>query len=246
MDIKEAAHNDAAAPPASEPGTARRGLLAAGLSGAAASLLPWLSGRAAATDTTTGGTATADTTAGSTAGTGATTAATDAPTTTTTPPRKPNAADIAVLGFLQTVELTIRDLYDIALNAKVFTDITQEDIATIRQAHNGYQQSISGLIGRAAPNHRSDALFKKLQGNFKGDAKTVAKAYATLENAAVATHTDALGKILATDAAALIASILVVEARHATLLHQFGGDTKLADRLADDGVAISSADYPVS
>ena len=244
MDIMEAAQTDAAAQPEAEPGTARRRLLAAGVSGAAAALLPWLAGRAAATDTTTSGTAGGATAAtGGTSGSTATTAA--ATTTTTTPPRKPDAADIAVLGFLQTIELTVRDLYDIALGAQVFTDLTQEDIATIRQAHNNYQQSISGLIGRQAPNHRSDALYKAWQGKFKGDAATIAKAYASLENAAVATHVDGLSKLLSTDAAALIASILVVEARHATLLHQIAGQKNLADQLADDGAAISSDTYPV-
>jgi len=196
---------------------------------ARAALAPWLSGRAPATS-----------------GTGDTTT-TEAATTTTAPPKKPDADDIVTLGFLQSVELTIRDLYDIALQGKVFTDeLMLADITTIREAHEGYEQAISGFVGRRAPNSRIDAMYDQLKGGFSGKLADVLKAAATLENAAVATHDAALGTIKSTDSAALIASIMIVEARHSTLLHMFAGAKSLDDWLADDGAAVSPTDFPAN
>ena len=50
---------------------------------------------------------------------------------------------------------------------------------------------------------------------------------------AVATHTDILGKLQGTDGAALIASILIVEARHGTVIASLNGSTDLDDLLVN-------------
>lgn len=237
MEIKQAAHSTTAAQ--SEAGTApfaRRRLVAAGLSGAALSLLPWLSDRAGAQPSTVPPSTGGDTT---------TTASTEPATTTTAPPKRPTTADIALLAFAQTIELAARDLYDVALAAKVFDDAAAGDITAIREAHEAYAQSLSGLIGRNAPGVRSDKLFNASKGDFAGTAATVAGNAADLENIAVATHLDILDQLVGIDAAALIASILVVEARHATVLHTFAGASSLAQQLASQGTALSPSDYPV-
>ena len=157
----------------------------------------------------------------------------------TTPPRRPTAADNALLTFAQKVEMTVRDLYDEAINAQVFTDAAvAETVTTIREAHEAYSQSLSGLLGRVAPNTRDETLFKDLQQGFAGDDASVAAAAADLENIAVATHTDLLGQLVGTDGATLIASILVVEARFATVLHALAGATSLADQLNSQGKAL--------
>ena len=49
----------------------------------------------------------------------------------------------------------------------------------------------------------------------------------------MATHTDILGKLQGTDGASLIASILIVEARHGTVLAIMNGSTNLDDLLVD-------------
>ena len=54
-----------------------------------------------------------------------------------------------------------------------------------------------------------------------------------LESTAVATHTDLLGKLQGTDGAALLASILIVEARHGTVLAYLNGAASLDDLLVD-------------
>jgi hypothetical protein len=236
VDIKQAAHSTSAAQPAADSAPlVRRRLLAAGASGAAISLLPWLSTRAGAQAKTVPPNSSGDTT----------TTSTLPPTTTTAPPKRPTAGDIALLAFAQTVELTIRDLYDVALVAKSFEGVTAETITTIREAHEAYAQSISGIIGGSAPGQRSDKLYIALRNGFTGDATSVARAAADLENVAVVTHTETLGSLIGIDAAGLIASMLVVEARHATVLHTLAGATTLADQLVSKATALSPSDYPV-
>lgn len=211
---------------------ARRRILAAGASGAALSLLPWLSDRAGAQARTAPPTSGGETVI--------------APAPTTTPaPKRPTAADIELLAVAQTIELAIRDLYDAALAANSFEGATAEAVTAIREAHEAYAQSISGLIGADAPGIRSDKLYNAQRSNFSGSAAAVAQAAADLENVACATHIDILGSLIGVDATGLIASILVVEARHATVLNIIAGATTLSNQLASDGVALSPADYPV-
>ena len=233
MDIKQAALPTAAAHTAGDSAPlARRRILAAGASGAALSLLPWLSDRAGAQARTAPPTSGGETVI--------------APAPTTTPaPKRPTAADIELLAVAQTIELAIRDLYDAALAANSFEGATAEAVTAIREAHEAYAQSISGLIGADAPGIRSDKLYNAQRSNFSGSAAAVAQAAADLENVACATHLDILGSLIGVDATGLIASILVVEARHATVLNIIAGASTLSNQLASDGVALSPADYPV-
>ena len=212
---------------------ARRRVLAAGVSGAALSLLPWLSDRAGAQARTAPPTS------------GGETVIAPTPTTTAPPPKRPTAADIELLAVAQSIELAIRDLYDAALAANSFEGATAEAVTAIREAHEAYAQSISGLIGADAPGIRSDKLYNAQRSNFSGSATAVAQAAADLENVACATHLDILGSLIGVDATGLIASILVVEARHATVLNIIAGASTLSNQLASDGVALSPADYPV-
>ncbi len=239
MDTQEAAHTQAAEQTGMDSALRRR-ILAAGLSGAALSLLPWLGDRAGAA----AGTATADTTAGTTAGSGATTT-TVAATTTTAPPQRPTDADLELLTFVQTAEIAARDLYALAITNKVYSGDLAASIKTIGESHEAYEQALSALIGRLAPNKQNAALFKALQGDFAGSADTVSAAAGALENALVATHLDIVSKLQGTDAAALIASILVVEGRHAVVMNTLAGAKTLADQLSDKADAYTSSDYPV-
>lgn len=245
----------------------RRRILAAGLGGAAASLLPFLGGKVGAaprsvpptdpfapgssdgSDITTGGTentaslpsSVEDTVAPSGGGT----PETDAPTTTLAPVQRPTQEDVAILGFAQSVELTLRDLYDIVLGGKVFTDDIEKDaIAVIRENHEAYAQAISGLLGRQAPNRRSDDLYGEQEANMGGSAADVATALATLENVAVATHSEVVGTLVGIDGASIIASILEIEARHATVLTKLAGATSFDDLVAGDAEPLSADDYP--
>jgi hypothetical protein len=202
----------------------RRRLLGIGLGGAAVSLLPFLSGRASAT---TPPTTTSDTTAA---------------TTTTAPPLRPTDGDVPLLGFAQSVELASRQLYDVALGTKgLFDDNQRAVIAAIRESHSAYAAALSAILGRLAPQTADSGLIDDLKSTFSGKLADVLQAAYGLESTAVATHTDILGQLQGIDGAALIASILVVEARHGTVLASMNGSTKLDDLLvAKEADALSA------
>ena len=200
--------------PAAADSALRRRLLGIGLGGAAVSVLPFLVGRANATTPTTGP---SDTTAA---------------TTTTAPPKQPTDDDVALLGFSESVELAARDLYDVALGTKDFDDNTRAVIATIRESHDAYAASLSAILGRQAQ-QTVNPVFDTVQSSFGGDMKSVLDAAYAFESAAVATHTDVLGKLQGTDGASLIASILIAEARHGTVLAFLNGSTDLDQLLVD-------------
>ncbi|MCU1392967.1 MAG: hypothetical protein JWM34_1395 [Ilumatobacteraceae bacterium] len=188
--------------------------------------------------------ASSDITIGGSAGSTAdTTGDTEAATTTTAPPKRPTDADVTTLSFVQSMELAIRDLYDLAIDLGTFSGAQGETINAIRDDHAAYAQSISGLLGRSAPNAPLADLVSKLKADFSGSADAMLKAARTLENDAAATHTEVLGTLVGVDATSIIASILVVEARHATVLANFAGVADLDDQLADDGKALSASDY---
>ncbi|HEY0518008.1 MAG TPA: ferritin-like domain-containing protein [Ilumatobacteraceae bacterium] len=199
--------------PASADNALRRRLLGIGLGGAAVSLLPFLVGRASATTPNSGPTDSSP-----------------ASTTTTAPPTRPTADDVTLLGFAQSVELAARDLYDVALGTKAFDDNTRAVIAAIREAHDAYATSLSGLLGRQAP-QKADAMGQDLASTFSGAEDTILASAANLESTAVATHLEILGKLKGTDGAGLLASILIVEGRHGTVLNYLNGATSLDDLL---------------
>jgi Ferritin-like domain len=216
-----------------DPGSAdsalRRRLLGIGLGGVAVALLPSLTGRASATTPPSGP---SDTTADSTQ-------SSSPATTTTAPPKRPSSDDVALLGFSQSVELAARNLYDVALSADGFDDNQRAVLATIRESHDAYAASLSGLLGRNAP-QVVNPVFDDLQSTFGGDVSSVLEAACGLEATAVATHLEILGELQGTDGASLIASILIVEARHSTVLTYLNGATSLDDLLVDAEVAALS------
>jgi len=189
----------------------RRALLGVGLGGAAMSLLPFLSGRASATtpveeSTTTG---------------------------VTTPPQRPTDPDVELLAVVQQVELTALALYNEALALSGWTDEHAVVITFIRQAHLAYGQSLSGLLGRRAPGVRSEQLFDELRGDFAGSVESVLAAAYALEASLAVTHGEVLAELQGTDAAALIASIQMNEARFGTVLADMAGMTDEADLLVE-------------
>ena len=143
---------------------------------------------------------------------------------TTTAPRRPTADDVALLGFAQTVELTARDLYQAALDGGLADSDLADVFMTLRDNHKEYANRLSGILGVDAPQQRDDALFDELVGGFEGgDAVDVATSGTELESTIVATHTDLIGRLEGVDGFAAIASFLVVEARHGTVLADVAG-----------------------
>jgi hypothetical protein len=184
------------------PAVGRRALLGAGVGGVALSLLPFLSGSAAA-----------------------------ATPVETTPPKRPTEADTVLLAQAQQLELTAQALYDVALSVSGWSDEQAVVVTFLREAHQAYANALSGLLGGAAPGVVSQAVLDALSGDFSESVDGALAAAYGLEASAVATHADVLSQIQGTDAAALIASIQMNEARFGTVLADLAGNTDEADML---------------
>jgi hypothetical protein len=189
----------------------RRGILAAGIGGAAVSLLPFLSGRASATTPP------------------------PAASTTTAPPKRPTTDDTSLLGFALQAELTAESLYAAGIaGVQGWSDEQAAVMTTLRQAHLAFGNAFSGLLGSAGAPTRNDDLFNQWTSKFSGSADDVLKAAADLESSLVATHLDMLGKLQGVNGAALSASVQISEARHVTVLRTLAGVTDEAELLVDN------------
>ncbi len=153
--------------------------------------------------------------------------------TTNAGTKRPTTADEALLGFAQSVELSIRDAYDAALASDGFGPDAPIAI-TIREGHEAYAQALSGFLGRVAPNVRDEAVFEELSATLRDPASA-----AGVEDIAVATHNAIIARLEGTDGPTLLASILIVEARHATVLKHLAGQAFEA-LLSSDAVALSA------
>lgn len=189
-----------------------------GLGGSALSLLPFLSRHAAASASTEP-------------------ASTEEATTTTAPPQRPTTDDVALLSFAQQVEATAVELYNEALKVAGWSDEQALVVTFIRDAHLAYAQSLSGLLGRDAPNSFSQEVFDAQKAGFSGAIDAVLASAAALESTAVATHGDVIAKLVGTDGASLIASIQMNEARYCTVLADLGGEADPAVLLVDEEAA---------
>ncbi len=198
----------------------RRRFVRAGLGGAVVSLLPFLSERAAASTPPDSGAPT-----------------TTAPpaTTTTAPAKRPTESDVPLLGFAEGAELAAKSLYDVALRSLTdLDDLTRSVLVTIRENHLAYGNALSGLLGRLTAGEQDGDLVEGRTPDFGGSLEDVLAAAADLESTLVATHLDLLGQLEGGDAAELIASFVVTEARHGTVLVSLGGSSDLDELLVSE------------
>jgi hypothetical protein len=167
-----------------------------------------------------------------------------ADTSTTAPPKQPTAADAALLSFALSLEFAMVDIYARA------TAGAKDDLKSLTELfgahHRAAAQSLTGLLGRKAPTGRNESFYaeqsKAVSG---GSAKETAAHLAGLENAMVATHLKVLGTLRGIDGAALVASIIPIEARQAAVMVGLSGATALDDIMALDAeTAIDPETYP--
>ena len=137
----------------------------------------------------------------------------------TVPPLGPTAADAELLGAVQAVELAARDLYRAAVDAGADDDV----YVGIGENHQAYADVLSGLLGRAAPGRRDERLYAEEVDAFEQGGEELATAAYDLESTLVATHTALLAELEGVDGAKTIASILMMEARHCTVLADMAG-----------------------
>jgi hypothetical protein len=137
-------------------------------------------------------------------------------------PYSPTEDDKVLLRQAMELELTAEALYREAIAAGL-TDEAGELAAVFAENHVTYADKIAGAAGFSA-NTRNEDVFEQRQSAFAtSDADAFAEAAVNLENTATATHTALLPEYVSIDARTLTASILVVEARMATVLADLGG-----------------------
>ena len=137
-------------------------------------------------------------------------------------PTTPTDSDKELLFQAMRLELTAAALYDVALEAGL-TDVAAE-LATVFSAnHRAYADKIAAVSGFSA-DERNEEVFEQLESEFDtSDPEAFAEIANTLENTAAATHKALLPEYESVNARKVTASIIVVEARMATVLSDFGG-----------------------
>lgn len=144
-------------------------------------------------------------------------------TTTTAPPRRPTDDDRELLAFANTFELAAAELYGMLLDVEGLDEDSTALVAAFADHHRQYAEAIAGLIGSDAPNAPNEAIVRSMRSVFTGDQESVLQAAFELETAAASTHLDLLGQLEGSDGAALLASILPIEARQANVVGEMIG-----------------------
>jgi Ferritin-like domain len=165
------------------------------------------------------------------------------PTTTVASPKYPTDDDIGVLQIAQMAELSMVELYNTILSDFQDDPKWVPVLEVFREHHEAYADALAGLLGRNAPNMPSQKLLDTI-GDVTGEPPLAV--LASIEQTLSSTHTTLLGALEGIDGAALIASIIPVEARHAAVLGAASG-LGLADLIpaggADDlSFALSAED----
>lgn len=152
--------------------------------------------------------------------------------TTTVPPARPTSNDIATLVALHEAELAARDLYQKTIDAASVSDADKlAAVSLIREHHRAYGQALAGLLGKSATNIANADLVNAHLEAFGSSSKFAEAAFA-LENTLIATHTSAIGTLEGTEGAALIASIVITEGRHAVITAELAGKNYLDAQLS--------------
>lgn len=145
-------------------------------------------------------------------------AAEESATTTTAPPDR-SASDVSVINTLIEREASMVATYKAAVGSVSGDDLAA--LLTIHEHHIAYVESLSAYLGTDAAAPSGAPLALTTSGGFSA----VAAQLAAHEGATAAAHIAALGRIQGIDAAALVASIITVVARHrAALLVSSGAD----------------------
>jgi hypothetical protein len=126
-------------------------------------------------------------------------------------------SDTKLLAFAQTLEITTRDIYAAVVSRKSLSDEENELLEQFHAHHVAYEQALNGLLSKNAANKRDDAIYASFDAKLS-EAQNIWIALLEIENTMIASHTKAIETIESAKVAALIASIITVEARHAAIL----------------------------
>lgn len=125
--------------------------------------------------------------------------------------------DRELLGRALQLELAARRLYQEAAESGL-TDKAREVAQTFGGNHEAYADQMAAITGISANTYNEAAYEARVDSFTSGDATEFATAAWELENAAAATYTGLLNDFESIDAQSLIAAIVVVNGRMATVL----------------------------
>ena len=128
-----------------------------------------------------------------------------------------SSSDIKLLAFAHTLELTTRDIYIVAVARKSLSDDERALLEQFHANHVAYEQSLNGLLSKNAVTKRDDAIYASFSAKLS-EAQNIWLALLEIENTMIASHTKAIETIESAKVAALVASMITVEARHAAIL----------------------------
>jgi len=128
-----------------------------------------------------------------------------------------NDADTKLLAFAQALELSIRDVYATLVERGTKTGDELAILELMHSHHVAYQQSLNGVLGKKAATTRNDEVFTKTVAALSDPSQTW-PVLLDLENTAVATHSAIVERIESPKAASLIASVVMLGARHAAII----------------------------
>lgn len=158
-------------------------------------------------------------------------------------PVSPTEGDKVLLRETMQFELAAEALYLVAIDAGL-SDVAGELAAVFAENHAAYATKIAGWAGFSADT-RNEEVFEQFQSTFAtSDPDAFAEAAAGFENAAAATHTEYISEYVSVNARRLTTSIIVVEARMATVLTDLGGFATSLDGVFEpeaDALQLSSA-----
>lgn len=125
--------------------------------------------------------------------------------------------DIKLLAFAQTLELTTRDVYVNVVGRKSLGDDERALLEQFHAHHVAYEQTLNGLLSKNAANKRDEVIYESFVAKLS-EAQNFWSALLEIENTMIASHTKAIETIESAKVAALLASMITVEARHAAIL----------------------------
>jgi Ferritin-like domain len=135
-------------------------------------------------------------------------------------PLRPTTSDLVLLQFAMSVEMTAADLYQAAIGAGAEDQL----VTVLRNSHRSYADVLRGILGTSAIDRRDEALYDELVASFEDpDTASLSATAYDLESSLVATHTEQLRSLQSIDGARRVAAMLIVEARHCTVLADAAG-----------------------
>ncbi len=159
-------------------------------------------------------------------------------------PNVPTEADLVILEQVLGFEIAASELYAAKLAADASGDLATI-VGVMAENHQAYAQAIAGDTGLSVKN-ADDEFFDANVASFTGSDESFFEAAHQLEQTAVATHTAVIADYESSEAVAVTASILVIEARHATVLADLLGVDDYDVLFGNDQTALTLSSSPSS